>query len=465
MPISDAQLPPRPSPAAIDANRRGVALRALGRLEEAAGAFREGIAAQPELALLHANLATLLAETGDVQAAQHEYDLALKCEPDLSAALSGLGALHVRMGRFEEARACYERVLAREPNDMGAHQAMYEIEQIGGNAPKALAHQREILARKTLFSHYAPNEQRRLLALFAPGDWQANVPIDFLIDPLTTTLHKLYLISPEQVAAASIPPADVVFTAIAESDESVQALTMAQQLLPRIGLPALNDPRAILAANRVNVARELARVPHLHAPATAHMLRDALERAAGRLDYPVLIRPVGSQAGRDLARVNGAAETAAYLHGVSATQFYVTPFIDYRKADGYYRKYRIIIVDGVPYPLHLAISPNWMIHYYNAPMRETAWMREEEAFFLAHFEQVFEEPLQQALRAIPRILGLDYVGVDCSIDPQGRLLVFEADPAMVVHAGDDPQIFPYKKPYAQRIFDAFQRLVDRARSR
>jgi hypothetical protein len=106
-----------------------------------------------------------------------------------------------------------------------------------------------------------------------------------------------------------------------------------------------------------------------------------------------------------------------------------------------------------------------MIHYYNAPMRETPWMREEEAFFLEHFDDVFPPPLQRALRDIANVLGLEYFGVDCSIDPQGRLLVFEADPAMVVHAGDDPALFAYKFPYAQRIFDAFQRLIDRVGSR
>jgi glutathione synthase/RimK-type ligase-like ATP-grasp enzyme len=183
------------------------------------------------------------------------------------------------------------------------------------------------------------------------------------------------------------------------------------------------------------------------------------------MPFPLLVRPVGSHAGRALARVLDAAELAQYLANVSDDAFYVMPFVDFKSADGYYRKYRIIVVDGVPYPYHLAISQNWMIHYYNAPMRETAWMREEEAAFLAHFEQVFHEPLREALREVARVLGLEYFGIDCSIDPQGRLLVFEADPAMIVHAGDEPELFAYKIPHAQRIFDAFQALIDRVRSR
>lgn len=465
MPISDSQRPPEPSPAAVEANRRGVFLRSQGRLAEAAGAFRAGIEAQPDQAELHANLGIVLVESGEIYAGRDEFETALQHDPHLAAALAGLGSLHVRMGRFAEGRQCYERIFERDANDMAAHLAMYEIEQIDGNIPKALWHQRRVLARKSLFSQYAPQEQRRLLVLAAPGDWQANVPVEFLIDPQTTTLHKLYLISPQQAGAALIPPADVVFTGIAESDETVEALTLAGDLVRRIGLPFINDPARVLATNRVQVAQNLAAIPNVHMPVTARVRRENLEQHVRTAGFPVVVRPVGSQAGRDLARINDDAELAQYAERVSAQAFYVMPFVDFRKADGYYRKYRIIIVDGVPYPYHLAISPDWMIHYYNAPMRETPWMREEEAFFLDHFEQVFEEPLRSALAEIARVMGLEYVGVDCSIDPQGRLLVFEADPAMVVHAGDDPQLFAYKIPAAKRIFEAFQKLIDRVRSR
>lgn len=438
-------------------------LHGQGRFGDAAQAFREGIAVQPELPELHVNLARALTESGDLEGASGEYASALALDASCAPALNGLGSLHVRAGRFPQARDCFERVLAHDSADMAAHAAMYELEQIDGNNPKALYHQRRILERKTLFSEYAPQEQRRLLALVVPGDWQANVPVDFLIDRRTTTLHKLYLLSPEQCGAAQIPQADVVFVAIGESDEAVEALSLASVLLKRIGLPYINDPHRILETNRVRVARNLAGIPDVHVPATSRVRREHLQPEL--LEFPLIVRPVGSQAGYGLARIADAKELAAYLEGVAADTFYVMPFIDFRSPDGYYRKYRIIVVDGVPYPYHLAISPNWMIHYYNAPMRETAWMRDEEAAFLNDFERVFPEPLQRAFREVARVMGLEYFGIDCSIDPQGRLLIFEADPAMIVHAGDEPHLFAYKQPHVQRIFDAFQKLLDRARSR
>ena len=415
--------------------------------------------------MLHVNLATTLVDLGELDAALREYETALDSDPACLPALAGLGSLHVRFGRFPQARACFERVLAAEPDEANAHLSMYELEQIDGNIPKALAHQRRVLDRRQLFSQYAPQERRRLLVLLVPGDWQANVPVDFLVDARTTTLHKLYLLSREQALSAALPPADAVFTAVGESDESLAALEWAREIVERSGLPQINDPRRIAAANRFENARRLGAIAHVHAPQTQRLAREALATGAQTPPYPLLVRPVGSQAGRDLARIPGPPELDAYLSNVSGEAFYVMPFVDFKAEDGYYRKYRIIVVDGVPYPYHLAISPNWMIHYYNAPMRETAWMREEEAFFLEHFDRVFAPELRQALREMARVLGLEYFGVDCSIDAQGRLLLFEADPAMVVHAGDDPALFAYKIPHAQRIFDAFQQLVDRVGSR
>lgn len=465
MPISHADRSPEPSAKAIDANRRGVALRSVGRSAQAADAFREAIAAQADLPELHANLALTLVDLGTFEEALREFEYALQLNPTFVAALAGIGALYMRLGRFDDARAQYERLLHVDESNISAHLAMYELEQIADNAPKALQHQRAVLDRQTLFSEIAPQEHRRLLVLLAPGDWQANVPVDFLIDRNTTTLHKLYIDSGEQLEAVRIPQADVVFTAIGESDENRERLHWASGVVKQLGLPQINDPVKVLGTNRVAIYETLNGLPDTVVPETRRLSRDVLANALESVEYPIVIRPVGSQAGRDLARVGDEAELRTYLARVDAPDFYTMPFIDFSRPDGYYRKYRIIVVDGVPYPFHLAISPRWMIHYYNAPMSENAWMREEEECFLSGFESVFEPRLQRALREVAQRLGLEYFGIDCSIDRQGRLLIFEADPAMIVHAGDDPQMFGYKHPAAHRIFAAFERLIDRARSR
>jgi hypothetical protein len=108
----------------------------------------------------------------------------------------------------------------------------------------------------------------------------------------------------------------------------------------------------------------------------------------------------------------------------------------------------------VPYACHLAISPRWMIHYYNAAMAEHQWMRDEEARFIGDLGTVFTGTPAEALREIAAAIPLEYFGIDCAIAPDGRLLLFEADAAMLVHGTDPPDLYPYKRAGFQRIQQA-----------
>src|SRR5262249_4382159 len=108
---------------------------------------------------------------------------------------------------------------------------------------------------------------------------------------------------------------------------------------------------------------------------------------------------------------------------------------------------------------HMAISDHWIIHYLNAGMRESEAKRAEEARFMAEFEHDFARRHAGALRAICERVGLDYFAVDCGETADGRLLLFEADVAMIVHSMDPPDLFPYKLPQMQKVRDAFRAML------
>jgi hypothetical protein len=152
---------------------------------------------------------------------------------------------------------------------------------------------------------------------------------------------------------------------------------------------------------------------------------------------------------------------ADYLGQTPYPDYYVSRYHDYRSADGYFRKYRFIFVDRKVYPYHLAIGHEWLLHYFSADMPHHAWMRAEEEAFLADFRQVFAAPLVDALEAIAAVLDLDYAGIDCSIAPDGSLLVFEANAAMLVHLTDSQDMYPYKHRYVPRIAEAIDEMVQR----
>ena len=155
-------------------------------------------------------------------------------------------------------------------------------------------------------------------------------------------------------------------------------------------------------------------------------------------------------------------ELARYMAGSDSMEYYMAPCIDYSSADGLFRKYRIVLIDGRPFVCHMGISNGWMVHYPYAEMSAHPGRREEEARLMESFDTDFAVRHREAFRNVAELTGLDYVGFDCAEASDGRLLIFEIATGMVVHDMDDPTIFPYKVPQVRRIADAFHEMLRRA---
>ncbi len=356
-------------------------------------------------------------------------------------------------GAIAEHRA----VLALAQN-VASHVALYELLQMTGERDEALRHQRHALATTRLFSHVAPDERRRVLCLCAPGDWQANIPVDFLFDRQTTTVHKFYLVDEQHVSLSSVPASDVVWNVIAESPDALSSLALANFVMRSQSKPTLNAPARVIGTARPLLGRTLSATRAVVPPVSIG--ERANLQSSFPFAFPTVVRPLGSHAGHGLERLDDASSIAPYLLRHPAPRYFVSPFVDYVSADGYYRKYRGVFVDGVPYPVHLAISRNWMVHYYNAPMSEHQWMRDEEAAFLADPRAAFDGSRFEVLVQIGAAAGLEYFGIDCGIDRDGNVLVFEADAAMLVHASDPADLYAYKHQFIPRIYRAVERMID-----
>ena len=165
-------------------------------------------------------------------------------------------------------------------------------------------------------------------------------------------------------------------------------------------------------------------------------------------------------------KVDDGAALERYLADRPELEFFVTRFVDYASADGLFRKYRIVFVDGSPYACHMAIADRWDIWYLNAGMALSDSKRLEEASFMQDFDSGFAVRHRQALAAMAERVGLDYFTVDCAENKNGELLIFEADNTAVVHNMDSPALYPYKPPQMRKIFDAFAAMLyARARDR
>lgn len=309
----------------------------------------------------------------------------------------------------------------------------------------------------------------RLLVLMAPGDIAANTPIDCLLERTDVDLILYYVSQPDPFALP-VPEHEVLLVAISESDDNRATLRALEQRLNDWPQPVINQPARIPCVGRDAASELLHDVPGIVMPPTVRCDREALQAiATGQTTlaasfpgnaFPIIVRPYDSQAGRDLARITSAEELAAYLTNVQATDFFLAPFIDYSGNDGLFRKFRIALIDGQPFACHMAVSDNWMIHYLNAGMYEDAGKRAEELAFMEHFDD-FAQRHHAALGEITRRTGFDYLLIDGAETRDGKLLIFEIDHTMVVHAMDSEELFPYKQQHIAKARNAFRAYLQR----
>ena len=173
-------------------------------------------------------------------------------------------------------------------------------------------------------------------------------------------------------------------------------------------------------------------------------------------------RHVDSHAGRRLAKIDTTHDLSTYLEANAGDDFFISRFIDYRGKDGLFRKYRVVLVDGVPFAGHMGVSTHWMIHYLNAGMDTSLEKRAEEEVFMRRFEIDFARRHAVALETLSERFGLEYLVIDCGETAAGELLVFEVDPGAVVHSMDPVDLFPYKRPRMQNVFAAFRGMLARS---
>jgi hypothetical protein len=299
-----------------------------------------------------------------------------------------------------------------------------------------------------------------VLLLKLPGGLLANGLIDYCIDTNRTDLDVFY-VTPDTVALPDLAGYSAVFSVMSAASSRRAEIAHAVTLLEAVPARVINHPRGLAATLRAALPAVLAGVPGCIVPRALELARDDI-RAATLPEFPILVRPIDTHRGDGLERVDDRAQLAAYLDRVEAQRYDLTPFVDYRSCDGYYRKYRVVVVDGVPYPYHLALSTEWLVHYWRvtAAMSEHAWMRAEEERFLREPASVFPT-WTTTFAAIAAALELDYFCVDCAVAANGDVLVFECDSTAFVHcreARDGP--FAYKFDYVPAIFAALDALLD-----
>ena len=85
---------------------------------------------------------------------------------------------------------------------------------------------------------------------------------------------------------------------------------------------------------------------------------------------------------------------------------------------------------------HLLMNPEWLVHASSQDFMNDnpgLWTEERESY--ERFESELKPAILPAISEITRRLNLEYYGIDCNINEQGELLIFEANANMnVLHS-------------------------------
>ncbi len=310
----------------------------------------------------------------------------------------------------------------------------------------------------------------RVLMIKVPGDLMANTPLECILENAGMSLDVLY-VGGELPWPEVVPEHDLAFVAISEADAHGPVLAQLATYMEGWPRPVLNPPLCIPRLSRTGAFEALRDVPGLCVAATCRVGRADLQQLTGEpsrwevtlpeIRFPLILRPLGSHAGADLCKIDGWSDLDGYLQRVRAAEFFVANFIDYASMDGLFRKYRVVLIDGRPFVCHMGISQHWMVHYPYDEMREDPARRAEEEACMASFDDDFALRHGAAITAVQTRFGLDYVGFDCAETRDGKLLIFEMANALVIHAMDDPVMFPYKAGQMRKVFEAFSRMLRR----
>jgi tetratricopeptide (TPR) repeat protein len=446
-------------------------LREMVRLREAEASYRHALELQPDHFDAHLFLGLTLADLAEFDGALAHLRHAVALRPGSHPAQLRLGSLLSQLGLHDsEMRQCLQRCIDLEPHNADGYIAL-------GNEflrTKELARSQAMFeaaqALRPLLRKPAIKETADFSVLMLDTAGAGCTPVDYLSG------KSVYDRNFYCVMARTSPHVEllktsgaVVFNMIGDADNGAQVLPFAVDLADRLGMPVINHPRAVLGTSREAMAARLAGTPNARIAKTVRLSADMLASVAtnGALDglsLPLLVRTAGTHGGDAFEKVDSLEPIAAFVARHPGVDFYVTEYVDYRSADGLFRKYRFICIDGELLPYHLAIHSDWMVHHFRTDMANQRWMQQEEEAFLARPHETFDAAQQAAVLAMARATGLDYCGVDVGIAPNGDVVFFESNATMLVHDEKDGP-FVFKNPYIARIKRAFDAMIARRAGR
>ena len=422
----------------------------LRRLEDAAFCFWQALKYRPASLRLTMQLGDILVQSGDMERAATVFEHMIKEHPADARGFLSLSAVQRELGQEELAGRTLRSGVGKSPISV--------LSSL--RAPEA----RILRLRGVQNAYYSVAPEASHWLRLRGGNFSSGALWD---QGRFTTIN--FLIADENILKFdSMPSHQIVVNSIADADlEGRSLLAAAEYLANNPAIPVINDPVQVLNSTRDNNYKRLKDTPGVRFPKTLRLNWqpetpfDAAEilRREG-LALPVILRRTGTHTAVSTTKADTNSEVESYFAAASAGEYYVIEFVLHPFRGDYFRKMRVFFIDGEIYPVVHHVDTVWNVHGFNRTtvMASTPWMQELERAYLDDPAAFVGADAYTALKSLYGIAKLDFFGVDFNILDDGRILVFEMNPAMR-HSFEHAQNFPYLMPHAQRITDAFQAMI------
>jgi tetratricopeptide (TPR) repeat protein/glutathione synthase/RimK-type ligase-like ATP-grasp enzyme len=458
----------------------GNALQDLGQFEDAVTSYRRALEINPNFAEAHYNLGNALQELRQLEDAVASYRRALEINPNFAEVYSNasvsradyphetiahvtLGNVLMDAGDLSAAEKHFNIALGLDPEQAEAHQGLACLFQRYGNEKKSVFH-RDMGYGKQPLSTLAHCGQGNPIQLLVLGSaLVGNIPWRFLVDRkvFQTTLMSIEYFDNQ----LPLPAHQLILNVIGDADICQTGLEIATHLIEKTQAPIINRPNAVLQTGRLTNAKRLGAIPGVVSPRMVLSSKDdfysghALKMLEHEgIAFPFLLRPPGFHGGDYFVYVDNQDALNSAFAELPGESLLAIEFLDSQSADNLFRKYRVMSINGSFYPLHMAISTQWKVHYFSSDMGKNEKYRNEEKAFLNDFSSFLGTKAILALEEINQILGLDYCGIDFGMDKNGNILLYEANSSMRINQLTNDKRWDYRRAAIENALAATKRM-------
>lgn len=257
---------------------------------------------------------------------------------------------------------------------------------------------------------------------------------------------------------------NILVNCISDADICAQSLKRAaaiakgiKEQFPQVHI--YNDPARVFKTTRDAIYNQFYHLENLVIPkvirAAPSSARQVFEIARqNNINFPFLMRPCGSHQSEGLQLISAENEIdKLHKYAFDGREFYITEFVENKHGDGFYKKARIVIIEGEIFARHYISHPGWLvegqIHFDYMKKHENTKII--EANFLKNFKEILGSAAIKDLFKIYEEIGLNFLSFDLDIMPSGKLLIFEINLAQNIFLDIDMENFGYMKESGDKI--------------